>query len=74
MLVPGSTTAAWILKYLAGDSNISIEGDSLIDRRNGSTVVSKVPFASFGTLKLNGSDVDDILQLTILEALALQNA
>ena len=70
MLVPGSATAALDIEIPGGDSNISIEGDSLIVR-NGSTIVSKVPFASFGTLKLNGSDIDDILQLTILEALAL---
>jgi hypothetical protein len=48
---------------------VSIDGDNLIVRK-GTTIISQVPFASFGELNLNGSSIDDILELTILEALA----
>ncbi len=70
-VVLGSSTAALNIDVPGGDSNISIEGDDLIVR-NGSTIISKVPFASFGSLKVNGSDINDVMQLTVLEALALQ--
>ncbi len=70
-IVTGSATAALEIEIPGGDSAISIEGDNLIVRK-GTTIISKVPFASFGNLKLNGSDVNDVLQLTILESLALQ--
>jgi fibronectin-binding autotransporter adhesin len=69
VIVPGSSTAALRIDAPGGNTNVVIEGENLVVRQ-GTTIISRVPFASFGELNLNGSSLDDILQLTILEALA----
>jgi len=69
VIVAGSTTAALRIDVPSGDTNAVVEGDDLVVRK-GTTIISQVPFASFGELSLNGSPLDDILQLTILEAFA----
>jgi hypothetical protein len=50
-------------------ASFSVEGTDLVVKKN-NIVLFRAPFESFGNLSLNGSSIDDILQLTILEALA----
>jgi hypothetical protein len=69
VVVPGSTTARLDIEVPGGDTNVAIDGDNLVVRK-GTTIISQVPFAGFGNLNLNGSSLDDIFELTILEALA----
>jgi len=69
VIVAGSSTAALRIDVPGGNTNVVIEGENLVVRQ-GTTIISRVPFASFGELNLNGSSLDDILQFTILEALA----
>jgi len=68
-VVTGSATEALRIEVPSGNTSVVVEGDSLVVQK-GATVIAKVPFASFGSLKLNGSSLDDILLLTILESLA----
>lgn len=68
-LFPRPSTATLRIDAPGGNTNVVVEGENLVVRQ-GTTIISQVPFASFGELNLNGSSLDDTLQLTILEALA----
>jgi len=68
-IVTGSASATLSVELPGGNMNIVVEGNSAVARK-GTTLVSKVPVANFGSLKFNGSSVDDILLLTILGSLA----
>jgi GEVED domain/Dockerin type I domain len=68
-LVAGSASTDLNVAIPGGNANVVVEGDDLVVRQ-GTTIISRVPFASFGELNLNSSPLDNILQLTILEALA----
>ncbi len=68
-IVTGSNTTNLVIDIPAGDSTIAVEGDNLVVRR-GTDVLFQAPFASFGDVDLNGTSLDDIFQVTILEALA----
>ncbi len=68
-IIAGSSTALLNIDVPSGDTSVVVEGDILVVRK-GTAVISKVPFANFGSLNLGGSSLNDILRLTILEALA----
>jgi len=53
----------------AGTASVAVQGNDLVVKK-GEVVLSKTPLASFGNLNFSGSSLDDIFQLTILEALA----
>ncbi|HBJ34310.1 MAG TPA: hypothetical protein DDZ51_05995, partial [Planctomycetaceae bacterium] len=55
----------------SGRNAVVVEGDNLVIRRDGAKVV-EIPFANFGTLNLNGSNLDDVFTLAILESLATE--
>ncbi len=67
-IVTASPSAVLDIDVPAGDVNVVVEGSNLVVRK-GSTVLFQAPFASFGTLNLSGSSIDDILSLAILQAL-----
>jgi hypothetical protein len=66
-IVSGSATAVLSIDVPGGIMNVVVQGGDLVARQ-GTTVLSRVPLARFGELNLNGSSIDDVLQLTILEA------
>ncbi len=68
-IIIGASNAVLNIDAPAGDNSVVVEGNNLVVRR-GPTVLFQAPFNTFGTLNLNGSSLDDILTLTILEALA----
>ncbi len=68
-VITSSTSAVLDVDVPGGDTTIAVESDMLVVRK-GSFVISRVPVTSFGNLKLNGSSLNDILELSILDALA----
>ncbi len=68
-VVTGSTSALLHIEVPGGNSKVAVEGDSMVVRK-GTTTISKVPFADFGSIGINGSKLNDIFQLTILESVA----
>ncbi len=68
-IITGSGTTKLDINIPAGDSNVVVDGDNLVVRR-GNVVLFQAPFAAFGDVDLNGTSLDDIFQVTILEALA----
>ncbi len=68
-IVAASPSAVLDIAAPGGDTSVVVEGNDLVVR-HGTTVLFKAPISSFGTLNLNGSSLEDILQLTILQSLA----
>ena len=68
-IVSGMATAKLEIDVPSGDSNALVDGDNLVVKQ-GDVILLQTPLASFGNLDFNGTPLDDILQLAILEAVA----
>lgn len=69
IIVTGAADTLLEIDVPVGDTLAVVEGTDLVVRKD-EVVLFRAPFASFGELNLNGSPLDDVLQLSILESLA----
>ncbi len=67
-IVTGAANAIVDIMPPNGGSEVTVDGADLVVRQ-GVTVVFKAPFTSFGDVTFSGTPLDDLLLLTILEAL-----